>query len=103
MTKVAFITGAGGFLGKDNAVRLAKEGCRVAVFDINKEAVDSVVNEINFFGGKAIGFTGDITNSKDVDLAVENTVKEFKKLDIMLHVLRKLATIRKSLVQILHL
>lgn len=84
--KVAFITGAGGFLGKDNAKRLAKEGCAVALFDINKASLDLIVEEINKDGGKAIGFAGDITNSKDVDNAIESTVKEFGRLDIMLHV-----------------
>ena len=37
MNKVAFITGAGGYIGGETAVTLAKQGIKIAVCDINKQ------------------------------------------------------------------
>ena len=39
--KVAFITGAGGYIGSETAVTLAKQGISIAVCDVNEDAVKS--------------------------------------------------------------
>ena len=41
--KVALVTGAGGGLGREIAVQLARRGCRVAVLDINATGADETV------------------------------------------------------------
>ena len=86
MNKVAFITGAGGFIGSAVAVTLARAGISVAVGDISKEAVDSTVEKILAIGGKAKGFVFDVAESREVDEAVNSTVEHFGRLDIMVHV-----------------
>ncbi|MBQ2895295.1 MAG: SDR family NAD(P)-dependent oxidoreductase [Oscillospiraceae bacterium] len=86
MKKVAFITGGAGYIGTATAITLARAGIAVAVGDINREAVDKVVNQIRENGGEAIGLVYDVTNSAEVNEAVDETVKAFGRLDIMVHV-----------------
>ena len=84
--KVAFITGAGGYIGSETAMTLAKSGTRVAVCDINAETVNSVVDKITKAGGAARGYVFDVTDSKDVDRVVDEIVSDFGRLDIMVHI-----------------
>lgn len=86
MNKVAFITGAGGYIGGETAVTLAKQGIKIAVCDINTETVEKTVKRIEETGGEAKGYTFDVTDSKDVDRVVDEIVKDFGRLDIMVHI-----------------
>ena len=53
MKKVAFITGAGGYLGSETARTLAKNDVAVAVCDINEETLNATVKSIVEAGGEA--------------------------------------------------
>lgn len=86
MKKVAFITGAGGYIGGETALTLAKSGVNVAVCDINEETVNRTVDRITEIGGTAKGYVFDVTDSKDVDRVVDEIVKDFGRLDIMVHI-----------------
>lgn len=86
MNKVAFITGAGGYIGGETALTLAKSGVSVAVCDINEETVNNTVDRIVEIGGTAKGYVFDVTDSKDVDRVVDEIVKDFGRLDIMVHI-----------------
>ena len=86
MNKVAFITGAGGYIGGETALTLAKSGVNVAVCDINEETVINTVDRIVEIGGTAKGYVFDVTDSKDVDRVVDEIVKDFGRLDIMVHI-----------------
>lgn len=86
MKKVAFITGAGGYIGGETAVTLARNGIEVAVCDINEETTANTVRRIEEIGGCAKGYVIDVTDSKDVDRVVDEVVKDFGRLDIMVHV-----------------
>ena len=86
MNKVAFITGAGGYIGGQTALTLAKSGISVAVCDINEDTVNGTVKKITESGGVARGYVFDVTDSKDVDRVVDEIVRDFGRLDIMAHV-----------------
>lgn len=86
MKKVAFITGAGGYLGSETARTLARNGIAIAVCDINAESVKKTVESIEALGGEAFGRVLDVTDSADVDAAVDETVEKFGRLDIMVHI-----------------
>ncbi|MBR2907966.1 MAG: SDR family oxidoreductase [Clostridia bacterium] len=86
MKKVAFITGAGGYIGSETARTLAKNGVAIAVCDINEETVKATVESIEALGGEAFGRVLDVTDPADVDAAVAETVEKFGRLDIMVHV-----------------
>ena len=86
MNKVAFITGAGGYIGSETAVTLAKHGIRIAVCDINPETIEKTVKRIEEIGGEAKGYVFDVTDSQSVDDTVDKIVNDFGRLDIMVHV-----------------
>ena len=86
MNKVALITGAGGYLGGESAVTLAKQGIKVAVCDINPETIEKTLERIKLAGGEAKGYVLDVTESADVERVVAEVVSDFGRLDISIHV-----------------
>lgn len=84
--KVALITGAGGYIGGECAVVLAKEGVAVAVCDISEAAIEKTVARIKESGGEAKGYLMDVTDSKSVNAVVLQIVEDLGRLDISIHV-----------------
>ena len=80
--KVAFITGAGGGLGRGVAIAFAKEGASVVVTDLSEQANRETARLIEEAGGKALAVTVDVTKSEDIKNALAKTVEAFGKLDI---------------------
>ncbi len=68
--KTIIVTGGGGGIGGATCRRFASEGAKVAVFDMNLEAAQKVVESIQAAGGVAQAFKCDITNRAEVDGAV---------------------------------
>ncbi len=85
MKKVAFITGAGGFLGGETAVALAKSGISVAISDINAEALKETTEKIEKIGGDVKAYVADVTDSKSIEDAIVSAAAHFGRLDIMIH------------------
>ena len=91
--KIAIVTGAGGKsgIGRGIAIRLACEGAAVVVCDLNeKPTADwggllAVVDEINASGGRAIGLTGSVADSKQVGVLVQGAISEFGRIDILVN------------------
>ena len=83
--RVTVITGAGGGLGRAYAIRLAKEGAKIVVNDINAETANSCVAEIREAGGEAISNTDDITDYEASKSIVEKTLSEFGDLHAVLN------------------
>lgn len=86
MNKVAFITGAGGYIGGETALTLAKQGIKIAVCDINSETIQNTVKRIAEIGGTAKGYVFDVTDSNDVDRVVDEILNDFGRPDIMVHI-----------------
>ena len=85
MEKVAFITGAGGYIGGDIAKRFAKNGMKVALCDINENAMEKVATEIASEGGIAYKYVADMRSSESVDTAINAAVSELGRLDVLIH------------------
>jgi 3-oxoacyl-[acyl-carrier protein] reductase len=64
---VAIVTGAGSGIGRAIAQRLARDGYKVVVNDLRKEAADAVAKEI---GGDVIAVAGDVSVEADVTAIV---------------------------------
>jgi NAD(P)-dependent dehydrogenase (short-subunit alcohol dehydrogenase family) len=92
--KVAIVTGAGGGLGRAHALLLAHEGASVVVNDLGGDRhgagagtsmADSVVDEINAAGGKAVAHYGSVTSDDDAAGMVRSAVDNFGRLDILIN------------------
>lgn len=81
--KTVIITGAGSGIGKETAILFAKEGATVVVNDLNRASGQKTVEEINSNQGSAIFIQGDITEAKDVEHLVEETIDRFGRIDIL--------------------
>jgi 3-oxoacyl-[acyl-carrier protein] reductase len=74
--KVALVTGGARNLGRADALRLAEEGCRVAVVDLNREGAEETAAEVRKRGGQALGVECDIADRAAVKAAVERVERE---------------------------
>lgn len=81
--KRALITGAASGIGRATALLFAREGAEVAIADINREGGESVVETIAGQGGSAVFIPCDVSVAEDCNRAVERTVQEFGRLDIL--------------------
>ncbi|WP_027483356.1 SDR family oxidoreductase [Deinococcus pimensis] len=82
-SKVAFVTGGASGIGAGTARRLAREGARVALADVQQEDGERVRDEIRAAGGEAVYLTCDVSDAASVRDAIEATVREFGRLDIV--------------------
>lgn len=83
--QVAIISGGADGLGKGIARRIAEEGGRVILADINEKLLKSTVDEFRDAGLQAEGIRTDISDEKDVARAVEQATGLYGRLDIMVH------------------
>ena len=81
--KSVIITGGGGKIGRVYALAFAKEGAKVCLPDI--ASADHVVNAITDMGGRAISMPCDVTDEKSVAAMVEETVKQFGSVDVLIN------------------
>jgi 2-hydroxycyclohexanecarboxyl-CoA dehydrogenase len=83
--KTIIVTGGGGGIGGATCRRLAQEGARVAVFDMNLEAAQRVVADIQSAGGTAAAFNCNITQRAEVDAAVAAAELQLGPIDVLIN------------------
>jgi len=83
--KVAIVTGGANGIGRSVVEQFAKEGARVAIWDLADEAGEALAVEINGRNEVAQYKHVDVTQSDDVDAAVEELVGEWGKIDILIN------------------
>ena len=83
--KTVIVTGGGGGIGGATCRRLALEGARVAVFDMNLEAAQRVAADVQSAGGTATAFKCDITQRAEVDAAVAATEAQLGPIDVLIN------------------
>jgi 3-oxoacyl-[acyl-carrier protein] reductase len=83
--RVAIVTGAAQGIGRATALRLASEGARVAVVDVDAERAAPVVEEVEAAGGQAAAFGCDVSARDQVDATVEAVVSRFGRVDILVN------------------
>lgn len=81
--KVAVVTGAASGIGKQIALTLAKAGAAVAIADLQQDAAQRVVDEIERAGGKALALVMDVTDEQAVDSGIDRVVATFGSIDIL--------------------
>src|SRR3546814_837136 len=89
--RVAIVTGAGGGLGREHALLLAKRGARVLVNDLGgasdgrSAAAEAVAEEIRRNGGEAISNGADVTDVDQVAAMVEQAKAAWGRIDILVN------------------
>ena len=79
--KVALVTGGATGIGRSTALAFSREGAKVAIADINDNAGQETVNEIQSAGGEAIFVHTDVSQSRQVESLVDQVVQTWKSLD----------------------
>lgn len=91
--KVAIVTGAGGGLGEQHALELARRGAKVVVNDLggsmdgsggSSAAADRVVAEIKAAGGEAIANGSSVTDDAGVANMIKQTMDQWGRIDIII-------------------
>jgi len=83
--KVALVTGAGKNLGKAIALALAEAGADVVVTSRTPSEIQKVAEEIREKGKKALAIPLNVTESAQVERAVEQVVSELGGIDILVN------------------
>ena len=83
--KVVIITGGNSGVGEATAKLFAEEGATVVISARRKEALDKVAGEIESAGGKVLSIRTDVSNPDDCDQLIEETVKQFGHVDVLVN------------------
>jgi NAD(P)-dependent dehydrogenase (short-subunit alcohol dehydrogenase family) len=83
--KVALITGGGTGIGEATAKLFAEEGAYVVITGRRKEVLEGVAKSILSDGGKVLTVAGSVTDEAHVFSAIEQAVRAFGKLDILVN------------------
>lgn len=83
--RVAVVTGAGQGLGRAYALRLAAEGARLAILDIDAEAAAAVEHDLRSRGADVACYGADVMRETDVDAAVRGVLDRFGQVDVLVN------------------
>ena len=81
--KVAVITGAASGIGKEIAIRFAREGAKVVIADLNQKAADAAAAELDPAGRRALGVAMDVTIEDQVNAGIGKVIAKFGALDVL--------------------
>lgn len=83
--KVAIVTGAGSGIGQGIALEFFRQGAKLALLDINLNALQDTVKQIGSSAENCIIIQGDVSNFSDVKNFIERVISTFGKVDILVN------------------
>lgn len=90
--KKVLITGAASGIGKETALRFAREGASIAILDMNEAGVNATAEAAKKHGGKVVAFACDVTNYDQVHSVTDQAAAELGGLDTLTHIAGLLRT-----------
>jgi NAD(P)-dependent dehydrogenase (short-subunit alcohol dehydrogenase family) len=83
--RLALFTGSASGIGKAIALRLARQGAKVVVNDIQQDKIEETVLEIREAGGEALGIKSDVTNKTEVQSMFSEILNSYSKIEILVN------------------
>jgi glucose 1-dehydrogenase len=84
--KVAIVTGGNSGIGASIALALAEQGANIVIdYVVHPEATEALEKQILALGDKAIGVDADVSKVADLQMLIDETVKAFGRVDIMVN------------------
>ena len=83
--QVAIVTGAGKGLGEAISYRLAQEGARLVLADIDETMLEATAKRIRDDGGEIVTLIGDITEEEPASQLIESAIAHFGQIDILVN------------------
>ncbi len=83
--RVAFVTGAGRGIGAATALRMAEEGARVVLADIDTEGCKQVSADVSKLGSESLVLSCDVADSAIVQDAMDQAASHFGRLDVLVN------------------
>jgi 3-oxoacyl-[acyl-carrier protein] reductase len=83
--KTAVVTGAGRGIGRDISLRLAAEGCNLALVSRTGKQLEKVKGEIESINSRAIIFPVDISERGNISKIIEETMDHFSSIDVLVN------------------
>ena len=83
---VAIVTGSATGIGRRTALRLAREGAKVIIADIDIAGANKVADEIKALGREAIALKVDVTSLDEANQMAKTTLDKFGQIDILANI-----------------
>jgi 3-oxoacyl-[acyl-carrier protein] reductase len=83
--KVAIVTGGSQGIGREYALRFAREGAKVVIGDIREDQAKEVAREIADLGGEALALGTDVSKEDDTKRLAQATHEQFGRIDVLLN------------------
>lgn len=83
--RVAIVTGGAHGIGRVYALRLAAEGAKVVIADLDTEGAEAVATEIKEGGGEALGVYCDVADEDAIEAVAAATVEAYGRIDILIN------------------
>ncbi|MBB6450869.1 3-oxoacyl-[acyl-carrier protein] reductase [Geomicrobium halophilum] len=83
--RVAFITGGSRGIGRGIAKRFVDDGAKVAIIDINEEALAEARSYFSEAGQEVLTINGNVTNRIEVESAMQQTYETYGSIDILVN------------------
>lgn len=94
--RVAIVTGAGHGIGKAYATRLATEGAKVVIAELDEKAAHAVAEELNSQGFEALAVRTDVSDPASIERMVSATIEKFGRIDVLVNNAAVFATVPMS-------
>jgi 3-oxoacyl-[acyl-carrier protein] reductase len=83
--KDCIVTGGAQGIGLATALKFAREGASVAIWDLTQSGIDEAVRRCQDAGARAKGWVVDVTQRDIVDAAARETIQHFGRVDVLVN------------------
>lgn len=83
--KVALITGAAHGFGRSLAIEAAQRGMKLALADIDQDALEKTLSDVKKIGAQAISIPTDVTEESEIANMVDETMSKYNEINLLIN------------------